>query len=253
MQFNDRATSLQDFTADHAALETARSAHRGLGPDRAPQRALRRAQGPGASRRRRAELRRRAIVLLSDGEDTASLVTDDQVLDLAAQDRDQHLRDQPAPARAQDRNAAEVQPGRAPPHRAHPGHRRAGALPQLALRARRGLRPHRRGAAHAVQPRLRLHQPAPRRQVAAHRGARARRARTCRSATSSGTSRSARPRPRASRSGSGRLRAPAPSRRPAAGGGGRGPPSPRAAGGPSPARTSWSRRCWSVSTSVPSR
>ena len=30
-----------------------------------------------------AELRRRAIVLLSDGEDTASLVTDDQVIELA--------------------------------------------------------------------------------------------------------------------------------------------------------------------------
>jgi hypothetical protein len=40
----------------------------------------------------------------------------------------------------------------------------------LPLGARLGLRPHRRGAAHPAQPRLRLLQPPPRRQVAPHRG-----------------------------------------------------------------------------------
>ena len=44
-------------------------------------------------------------MLLSDGEDTASLVSDEQVLELARKTRDQHLRDQPArPDRAPDRN-----------------------------------------------------------------------------------------------------------------------------------------------------
>ena len=82
LQFNDRDTVLQDYTADHALLEAA----------------IRRTQAAGATslhnalyitlkglskQKKAGELRRRAIVLLSDGEDTASLVTDDQVLELA--------------------------------------------------------------------------------------------------------------------------------------------------------------------------
>jgi Ca-activated chloride channel family protein len=82
LQFNDRATVLQDYTADHALLEGA----------------IRRTAAAGATslhnalyitlkdlskQKKAGELRRRAIVLLSDGEDTASLVTDDQVLELA--------------------------------------------------------------------------------------------------------------------------------------------------------------------------
>jgi Ca-activated chloride channel family protein len=83
MQFNDRATVLQDFTADQAALESAFDRTEASGPT-ALHNALyvalkdlaRQKSGGG-------ELRRRAIVLLSDGEDTASLVSDEQVLDLA--------------------------------------------------------------------------------------------------------------------------------------------------------------------------
>jgi Ca-activated chloride channel family protein len=83
MQFNDRATVLQDFTSDHAALESAFDRTEASGPT-ALHNALyvalkdlaRQKSGGG-------ELRRRAIVLLSDGEDTASLVSDEQVLDLA--------------------------------------------------------------------------------------------------------------------------------------------------------------------------
>ncbi len=82
VQFNDRATVLQDYTADHALLEGA----------------IRRTEAAGATslhnalyitlkdlskQKKAGELRRRAIVLLSDGEDTASLVSDDQVLELA--------------------------------------------------------------------------------------------------------------------------------------------------------------------------
>jgi len=82
VQFNDRATVLQDYTNDHSLLEGA----------------IRRTEAAGATslhnalyitlkdlskQKKAGELRRRAIVLLSDGEDTASLVTDDQVLELA--------------------------------------------------------------------------------------------------------------------------------------------------------------------------
>jgi Ca-activated chloride channel homolog len=84
VQFNDRASTLQDFTGDHAALEAA----------------LRRTQASGATvlytalyvalKQMRSQgspeaPRRRAIVLLTDGEDTASSVDDEQVLELARQ------------------------------------------------------------------------------------------------------------------------------------------------------------------------
>lgn len=81
VEFNDRAKVLQPFTHDIASLEAA----------------IRRTDAAGATalhdalyiaikdlrRDARSGLRRRAIVLFTDGEDTASLVTDDQVLDLA--------------------------------------------------------------------------------------------------------------------------------------------------------------------------
>lgn len=82
MQFNDRATVLQDFTADLPTLETAVKATRAAGPT-SLHNALYIALKELAKQKTAAELRRRAIVLLSDGEDTASLVTDDQVLELA--------------------------------------------------------------------------------------------------------------------------------------------------------------------------
>ena len=82
MQFNDRATVLQDFTSDHAALESAFDRTEASGPT-ALHNALYVALKDLARQKAGRELRRRALVLLSDGEDTASLVTDDQVLDLA--------------------------------------------------------------------------------------------------------------------------------------------------------------------------
>jgi Ca-activated chloride channel homolog len=82
MQFNDRTTILQDFVADHAALEGAISRTEAAGPT-ALHNALYVALKELEKQKTQGELRRRAIVLLSDGEDTASLVSDDQVLDLA--------------------------------------------------------------------------------------------------------------------------------------------------------------------------
>ena len=82
MQFNDRATVLQDFTADHAALEEAFDHTEASGPT-ALHNALYVALKDLAKQKSARELRRRALVLLSDGEDTASLVSDDQVLELA--------------------------------------------------------------------------------------------------------------------------------------------------------------------------
>ena len=82
MQFNDRTTILQDFVAEHAPLESAISRTEAAGPT-ALHNALYVALKELEKQKRQGELRRRAIVLLSDGEDTASLVSDDQVLDLA--------------------------------------------------------------------------------------------------------------------------------------------------------------------------
>ena len=84
VQFNDRIMLLQDFTSDHSALETAIRNTKASGSTvlynalYVAIKQLRRQGSPQAPRRR-------AIVLLSDGEDTASLVDDDQVLELAVQ------------------------------------------------------------------------------------------------------------------------------------------------------------------------
>ena len=82
VQFNDRATMLQPFTNDLAALEAAIRKTEASGPT-ALHNALYVALKDLMRDKKAAELRRRAIVLLSDGEDTASLVTDDQVIELA--------------------------------------------------------------------------------------------------------------------------------------------------------------------------
>jgi Ca-activated chloride channel homolog len=81
VQFNDRATTLQDFTGDQKALASAISRIEPSGPTalhNALYVALKELQ-----KQKRGELRRRAVVLLSDGEDTASLVSDEQLLSLA--------------------------------------------------------------------------------------------------------------------------------------------------------------------------
>ena len=84
VQFNDRTTTLQTFTSDPPALEAAIRRTQTAGPT-ALHNALYVALKDLTRDKRVAELRRRAVVLLSDGEDTASLVTDDQVRELARQ------------------------------------------------------------------------------------------------------------------------------------------------------------------------
>jgi Ca-activated chloride channel family protein len=84
VQFNDRVAVLQDFTSDHTALQAAlRSTHASgatglLNALYVTLKQLRRQGVPEAPRRR-------AIVVLSDGVDTTSLVDEDQVLELARQ------------------------------------------------------------------------------------------------------------------------------------------------------------------------
>ena len=84
VQFNDRVQVLQDFSSDRVALEDALQRTRTSGATvlyNALYVTLKemRAQGrPEAPRRQ-------ALVLLSDGEDTASLATEDQVLEFAKQ------------------------------------------------------------------------------------------------------------------------------------------------------------------------
>jgi len=81
-EFNDAVTLLQESTSDRAALRLAvgRISARGT---TALYNALYVALKGLPSPREDAELRRRAIVLLSDGEDTASLVWEEQVVELA--------------------------------------------------------------------------------------------------------------------------------------------------------------------------
>jgi len=83
VQFNDRATVLQDFSADKSELEAAILRTETSGPTalhNALYIALKDLEKQEAAE---GELRRRAIVMITDGEDTSSLVSDEQVLELA--------------------------------------------------------------------------------------------------------------------------------------------------------------------------
>ena len=102
VQFNERATPLQTFTNDLALLERAIRATEASGPT-ALHNALYVALKDLSRDKKVAELRRRAIIILSDGEDTASLVTDDQVLELAKKSEINIYVISLRPARAQDR------------------------------------------------------------------------------------------------------------------------------------------------------
>ena len=102
VQFNERATPLQTFTSDQAALEKAIRVTEASGPT-ALHNALYVALKDLGRDKKAAELRRRAIVILSDGEDTASLVTDDQVLELAKKSEINIYAISLRPQRAQDR------------------------------------------------------------------------------------------------------------------------------------------------------
>jgi Ca-activated chloride channel homolog len=82
VSFNDRSTVLQDFSNDHALLEGAIQKTRASGPT-AMYNSLYVTLKDLSKQKKAGELRRRAIVLLTDGEDTASLVDDDQVVELA--------------------------------------------------------------------------------------------------------------------------------------------------------------------------
>jgi VWFA-related protein len=173
VQFNDRISVLQDYTADQATLEGAIRRTQASGPT-ALYNALYVTLKDLGGRKSVGELRRRAIVLLSDGEDTASLVNDEQVLELARQTEINIYAISIRPSRPADRDRLAFSQAVYVLTAARTGHGGPGPLPRLALRAGRRLRSHRGGAAHAVQPGLHLIEQASRRQVAADRGARPR-------------------------------------------------------------------------------
>jgi len=82
IQFNHKFTVIQDFTNDQAKLETA---VRSITADGATgvYNALYFTLKDPRFRRAADDMTRQAVVILSDGEDTSSLVSDDQVLELA--------------------------------------------------------------------------------------------------------------------------------------------------------------------------
>lgn len=82
VQFNERTAILQDFTSDKDLLASAVRDTQASGPT-ALYNTLYVALKALGKEGRGGELRRRAIILLSDGEDTSSLVSDEQVLELA--------------------------------------------------------------------------------------------------------------------------------------------------------------------------
>jgi VWFA-related protein len=100
--FNDRATTLQPFTNDLGLLESAITKTE-ASSSTSLHNALYIALKDLMRDKKAAELRRRAIVLLSDGEDTTSLVSDDQVLELAKKSEINIYAISLRPARAQDR------------------------------------------------------------------------------------------------------------------------------------------------------
>jgi len=103
VQFNDRRTVLQDFTADQGSLEDAIRRTEASGPT-ALHNALYVSLKDLDKQKSGRQLRRRAVVLLSDGEDTASLVSDDQVMELARKTEIAIYSISLRPGRSQDRN-----------------------------------------------------------------------------------------------------------------------------------------------------
>jgi VWFA-related protein len=101
--FNDRAQVLQDYTADQTLLDSAIRRTVAAGPT-ALHNALYVTLKDLQKQKKAGELRRRAVVLLSDGEDTASLVSDDQVLDLARKTEINIYAISLRPSRAADRD-----------------------------------------------------------------------------------------------------------------------------------------------------
>jgi Ca-activated chloride channel family protein len=82
VQFSDRIAILQDFTSDQQQLNDALAETTASGPT-ALRNALYVSLKDLAKQKKAGELRRRAIVVLSDGEDTYSIVSDEQTLELA--------------------------------------------------------------------------------------------------------------------------------------------------------------------------
>jgi Mg-chelatase subunit ChlD len=168
IQFNERARIVQDFTSDPSALETAiRNTH--ANGSTGLYNAIYIALKDLNTRKRLDQLRRMAIVVLSDGQDTGSLVSDDQVLALARTSGIAVYGISLRPALPRAVTLAED--NGLPRYFFTTLGRDTGALPQRPSPAGRDLRPGRRGVALPVQPGLRVEQRHPRRTLATDPGA----------------------------------------------------------------------------------
>jgi Ca-activated chloride channel family protein len=83
VQFNDRTQILQDFTSDHRQLTEALQRTDASGPTSLHNALYVSLKDLEREKKKTRELRRRAIVILSDGEDTNSIASDEQVIELA--------------------------------------------------------------------------------------------------------------------------------------------------------------------------
>lgn len=107
VHFNERVRIAQGFTSEAPLLEESILSAQAAGGT-ALYTAIYVALKDLARQRRAGELRRLAIVVLSDGEDTASLVNDDQVLELA---RESEIGVHGISLRPQPAGTVEAQPG----------------------------------------------------------------------------------------------------------------------------------------------
>ena len=113
------------------------------------------------------EIRRRAIVVLSDGEDTSSLLPFEEVLDLAKRSETAIYA---IGLRSADVDREQgLQGSRVRPAAVRAGNRRARLLPESGARSRQDLRRDFRRAVEPVHRRLHVAQSAPRRRLASRR------------------------------------------------------------------------------------
>ena len=169
IDFDSRVEIRQAFTGNQAELERRSTRPRPAARRRCTTRSTSRSRNCGRSRAVDEEdVRRQALVVFSDGEDTSSLVSFDEVLDLAKRSETAiytiALRGVDTQTQGLPRSRVRHAPAGA-------GNRRPRVLPGQDRGPERRLRADRRRARQPVHARLHVEEPAARRRLAPHRRA----------------------------------------------------------------------------------